>query len=80
MILFFLMDGAKNQVEQVWMTPSYDMNNTGMCGCVIKQNDRTTPEAPPEVLTLWEEKRRNESKVPKPTTRPSLWGIPATGL
>lgn len=78
-LLFFLIDGAKNQVEQVWMTPSYDMNNTGMCGGVIKQNNRTTPEAPPGELTLWEEKRRNESKVPKPTAPSSFWSIPATG-
>lgn len=37
-ILCFLMDRAKKQVEQVWMTPSYDMSDTGMHGGVIKQN------------------------------------------
>lgn len=37
-VLFFLMDRAKKQVEQVWMTPSYDMSDTGMCDGAIKQN------------------------------------------
>lgn len=37
-VLHFLMDKAKKQVEQVWMSPSYDTSDNGMCDSVIKQN------------------------------------------
>lgn len=32
------MDRAKKQVEQVWVTPSYDVSDSGVCDGVIKHN------------------------------------------
>lgn len=37
-VLCLLMDRAKKQVEQVWVTPSYDMSDSGMCVGIIKHN------------------------------------------
>lgn len=32
------MNRAKKQVEQVWVTPSYDASDSGVCDGVIKHN------------------------------------------
>lgn len=55
--LCFLTDRTKKQVEQVWMIPSYDMGDTGMCDGIIKQN--CTSRAPPGVVSTmgWKEKK-----------------------
>lgn len=71
------MDRAKKQVEQVWMIPNYDMSDNGMCDGVIKQS--CASRSPTWVVTLWERKRRNKLKEPKPAASSSPVSIQAGG-